>query len=211
MDEIMKLQEEIKKIMEELFGSCEDDNGILRSMAEHMGVTDVGALVEIALENGGDSLGGDFLFPVVNFHLTLATDIEDEVIPNLLISLNALNHEISAGAFPSLGTFVYYPPLNQVYLSYRLPVCAEGDIETNLTNIRFVFSLLYEQLDLFMDLIIFTVNSLEGITIGEYMEYLDEVSDLNDLTARSEVLKQHFDQLLESGAENEDWRRKGDE
>ena len=189
--EIEKLDSAIEENLRELFGSCEENSGVYRSVIEHVGVLDTNAILEIAPENG---VRDEVPYPSLQFHLTLAQDVDEDVEANLLISLNSLNHVIAAGAFPSFGTFVYYMPLRQVYLSYRMPVNPD-DIDAAITDMRYILAVLYEQLDLFMDFILYTVSSPEGISIDDYMDYLDEVSDLDDIITRSNLLLQ----MIENG------------
>ena len=153
-------------------------------MIEHIGVLDTNAILEMVLEGG---IREEVPFPSLQFHLTLVQNIEADVEANMLISLNSLNHVIAAGAFPSFGNFVYYMPLRQVYLSYRMPVNPE-DFDAAITDMRYILGVLYEQLDLFMDFILYAANSPDGVSIDDYMDYLDEVADLDDIIARSNLL-----------------------
>ena len=198
MDPMEKLVEELKGIMEELFENCEEGDGVYRSYAENLGVVDTNAVIEAVVETG---IRPEVPYPAVYVHTTLAQKIEPDVIPALLISLNALNHVIASGSFPSFGSFVYYPPLNQVYLSYRMPVNI-SQLDAELDNLRYYFGVLYEQLDLFMDFIMFACNSPSPISISEYMEYLDTVSDLDDISERSAALKKAIENFTaDSSAE----------
>ncbi len=115
---ISELSTALKEMMTELFGECLENDGVLRAHAEHLGVTDADAIVDVALEGG---LREEAPYGVLHFHTTFAEHIPEEALADLLISLNGLNHVISAGAFPGFGTFAYYDPLEQVYLSYRMP------------------------------------------------------------------------------------------
>ena len=154
-------------------------------MAEHMGVVNGNAVVEVSLEGG---IREEAPYGVLHFHTTLAENIPENAVADLLISLNGLNHVINAGAYPAFGSFVYYHPLSQVYLSYRMPVNL-NNIEAEYDNIRYYLGVLYDQLDLLMDFIMFTIANPGAMTIGDYMEYLDEVSDLDDLEERFHALE----------------------
>ena len=201
MDPMERLVEELKGIMQELFENCEESDGVYRSFAEHLGVVDTNAIVEAVVETG---IRPEVPYPAVYIHTTLAQKIEPDVIPALLISLNALNHVIASGSFPSFGSFIFYPPLNQIYLSYRMPINIEN-LDADLDNLRYYLGVLYEQLDLFMDFILFTCNSPTPITITEYMEYLDTVSDLDDISERSAALKKAIENFaaLEEDSDGE--------
>lgn len=176
----------LKDSMEDLFGDCKYFKGVLRSIAEHLGVCDTSVIIEAAFENGPDP---DVQYPILHFHATLAQRIEEEIVPGILRGLNELNTVISAGAFPSFGCFGYYAPLHQIYLSYRMPV-SPGALEAGFDNACYYLGSLSEQLDLFADFIIFLCQDPEEISMGSYMDYLDSVADLNDLKARADMLEE---------------------
>ena len=190
---IERLSEALHEIMTDLYGECLDIDGMLRSRLTHMGVADSDVCVDVLLEGG---LREDAPYGVLHFHSTLASDIPDEALPNVLIALNDLNHVICAGAFPGFGCFAYYEPLSQVYLSYRLPVNL-NDIDTEINNIRFYLASLYDQMDLFVDYILFVINSDEdSMTIEDYMDYLDQLSDLSELESQLETLQGQYEEML---------------
>ena len=141
---ISELSTTLKEMMNELFGECLENDGVLRARAEHMGVTDATAIVDVMLEGG---VREEAPYGVLHFHTTFAENIPEESLADLLIALNGLNHVISAGAFPGFGTFAYYDPLKQVYLSYRMPVNL-NQIEAEYDNIRYYLGCLYDQMDL---------------------------------------------------------------
>ena len=182
---VKDLAKALNEMMTELFGGVEEEDGVLRSVAEHMGVVDANVIVEVALEGG---IREEAPYGVLHFHTTLAENIPEDALADLLISLNGLNHVINAGAYPAFGSFVYYDPLAQVYLSYRMPVNL-NQIEADYDNIRYYLGVLYDQLDLLVDFIMFCIANPGGMTIGDYMEYLDEVSDLDDLEERLKALE----------------------
>ena len=191
---VKELSKTLQEMMIELFGGVAEEDGVLRSVAEHMGVVNADVMVEVALEGG---IREEAPYGVLHFHTTLAENIPEEALADLLISLNGLNHVINAGAYPAFGSFVYYDPLAQVYLSYRMPVNL-NQIEAEYDNIRYYLGVLYDQLDLLVDFIMFSITNPGGMTIGDYMEYLDEVSDLDDLEERFKALEDSIRETAEN-------------
>ena len=198
---VKELGSKMQEIFEEFFGECIDNDGVLRARLNNMGVVNTQVIVDVMLEGG---ISEDAPYGVLHFHHTLAHNIEDEALANLLISLNGLNHIINAGPFPGFGCFCYYEPLNQVYLSYRMPVNL-NNIEAEYDNIRYYLGSLYEQLDLFVDFIMFAASSPDSMDITDYMNYLDEVSDLNDFEERLRAYEGLITEIMEeNGIEIED-------
>ena len=188
-NQIKEIEKNIKEMLTEMFGDCIEQDGVMRTMADHMGVVDAKVFVEAMLESG---FRKDAPYGVLHFHCTFAENIPDEVVPNLLISLNELNHVINAGAFPGFGCFCYYAPLKQIYLSYRMPVNLLK-IDAEYDNIRYYLGSLYDQMDILVDFIIFAITNPEGMNINAYLEYLDEVSDLDNLTERLNAIEREID------------------
>ena len=197
-DTIKELSKALTEMFNELFGECFEQDGVLRARANNLGVVNGQAIVEVMLEGG---LREEAPYGVLHFHTTLAENIPEEALADLLISLNGLNHVINAGAFPGFGSFCYYEPLEQVYLSYRMPINLL-QIEAEYDNIRYYLGMLYEQLDMFEDFIMFAINNPGGMTISDYMGYLDEVSDINDVEARLRGLEDIFDEALNEAGVN---------
>lgn len=197
---ISELSTTLKEMMNELFGECLENDGVLRAHVEHMGVTDATAIVDVMLEGG---LREEAPYGVLHFHTTFAENIPEESLADLLISLNGLNHVVSAGAFPGFGTFAYYDPLQQVYLSYRMPVNL-NQIEADYDNIRYYLGCLYDQMDLFMDFIMFSIANPGGMSIVDYMDYLDEVSDINDIEARLKAFEEEFETIAKEAGLDSD-------
>ena len=197
---ISELSTTLKEMMNELFGECLENDGVLRAHVEHMGVTDATAIVDVMLEGG---LREEAPYGVLHFHTTFAENIPEESLADLLISLNGLNHVVSAGAFPGFGTFAYYDPLQQVYLSYRMPVNL-NQIEADYDNIRYYLGCLYDQMDLFMDFIMFSIANPGGMSIVDYMDYLDEVSDINDIEERLKAFEEEFETIAKEAGLNPD-------
>ena len=190
MDGLQLIMNSIKDMMEELFDECTENKGILRSIADHLGVTDTNAIVDVVLEPGMDKKAP---YPVLHFMVTMAKDIEDKDAGRIAIALNELNHIIAAGDYPSFGAFAYYPRLHQIFLSYRLPVNPEV-AEDEIINIRYYFGTLYNQLDIFADFIMFlTDTGGRTIDLDDYIEYLQSVEDLDDIEARAKALSERLD------------------
>ncbi len=181
---ITEFEETLADRMERLFGNCKRYKGVLRSMADHLGVSDTGVIFEAAIEPG---FSIDEPYPLLHFHTTLAQKIDEKLVPGILRGLNDLNTVISAGAFPSFGCFGYYPPLRQIYLSYRMPVNPKA-LEAEFENAQFYLGSLYEQLELFADYILFLCEDPDRMTLEDYMDYLDSVADFNSLDARIDGL-----------------------
>ena len=180
MSSLEEFRVSVKEMMNELFGNCSERNGVLRSLAEHLGAIDSNVILEIALEPG---LHEEAPYPVLHFHCTLAQRVDERDVPQIVMALNELNTCINVGAFPAFGCFGYYPPLQQVYLSYRMPVNPD-DPESELENVAYYLGSLYEQLDVFTDFILFICDHPEDLSLETYTEYLDSVSDLADMEKR---------------------------
>ena len=189
---VQELSKMLRETFEELLGECIDNDGVLRARVDNIGVLGAQVIVEAMLEGG---LREEAPYGVLHIHTTIAQNVPEESLADLLISLNTLNHVISAGAYPGFGCFSYYEPLNQVYLSYRMPVNLT-QIEADFDNIRYYMAVLYEQLDVFTDFIMFTLTNPGSMDINDYMSYLDEVADLDDLEERFRVFEE---QLREMG------------
>ena len=186
MSGMKEIMDGVRAMMDELFEGVKDNDGTLRSMAGHLGITDANAIVETLLEGG---LNEEMPYPVLHFHITLAHNVPEESVDALIRSLNDLNNAVSVGEYPCFGHFAYYPRLRQVYLTYRLPVNPNVP-EDELVNIRYYFGILYEQLDLFTDYIMMLCDSGgEALSMEKYIDYLSEIQDLNDMEERIELLK----------------------
>lgn len=177
---VQEFEDKLMEQMETLFGGCSRYKGLLRSVPEHLGVSDTGVIFEAAMEAG---LSPDVPYPVLHFHATLAQRIEEKHVPGILAGLNDLNTVISAGAFPSFGCFGYYAPLRQVYLSYRMPVNLKA-FDADFENACFYLDSLYEQLDIFADFILFLCDDPDRMTLDDYMGYLDGIADINNMEER---------------------------
>ena len=194
MDGLDLIRNSIKEMMEELFDNCTERNGILRSMAGHLGVTDTDAIVDVLLESGFDD---EAPYPVLHFMVTLAKDIADKDAGRISIALNELNHIIAVGDYPSFGAFSYYPKLHQIFLSYRLPVNPEVP-EEEIINDE-VHQRLMQYIDelpsLYKDVMIkYMIEELE------YEEIAQELGlELNTVRTRIRRGKQHLAQMMLRG------------
>ena len=199
METIVEFEEALREDMEALFGSCEKKGNVLRSMGNMLGVTGSSVIFEAAFEAGLNP-GDDY--PVLHFHTTLAQKIDDAIVPGILQGLNELNNVISVGAFPAFGSFGYYGPLRQVYLTYRMPL-NETVLDAERDNVRYYLGSLYEQLDIFVDYVLFLCNDPKRISLDQYMAYLDTIADLNDLEARVDALDKYVSEMEKEAEETD--------
>ena len=189
MDGLTQIMDGVRELMEELFDGVKETGGGLRSVAEHLGVTDANAIVEAVLTPGIDK---ELPYPVLQLHVTLAHNVPDEAVQGMVSSLNDLNNVMAVGEYPAFGSFVYHPGLKQVYLTYRMPVSPEAP-EEDLVNIKYYFGVLYEQLDLFADYIMFLCdNGGRMVPMEEYVDYLGQIQDMNDMEERVSLLEQRL-------------------
>lgn len=184
IDEFMK---KVKDSVAELFENVEAGQHSLECDIDHLGLLDVTANLTIVFEIGTKEEEDDPAL-VLHFHTTIAANVPEESIGNLLISLNGLNFAISSGAYPSFGVFVYLPSLRQVYLSYRLPINPEN-MEDGISNVRFYLAILYDQLDSFVDFIFYELENPGTLSVGEYLTYLEETADIEDIDKRLEIFE----------------------
>ncbi len=194
MKTIAEFEDALKESLETVFGNCEKYKGVLRSLPQHLGVSNTGAIFEASMEMGPNP---DVPYPVVHFHVTLAQKVEDEKVPGILSCLNDLNTVISAGAFPCFGCFGYYAPLRQIYMSYRMPVNKDA-LDEDFANVRYYLGEVSYLLDLFADYILFICDDPESVTMEAYMNYLDSVANLNDLDARLDKLDKTLEELMKN-------------
>ncbi len=182
------LQEDIKT----LCGECEINNGILRAMAGNLGINNAAVIFEAAVEALPN--GDDDPYPIVHFNITLAKDVEPEFFPAVAQVLNDINVVTQTGEFPSFGNFCLYKPLRQIFYGYRMPVSTEN-FEAERENIRFFLASVFEQLDQFVDLILYACEGNDSITIDQYLSYLKSVDDYNNIDQRIELLKKALDEV----------------
>ena len=188
---VQELLRMLHDTFEEMLGECTGDDGVIRAKVDNIGVLGAQVIVEVMLEGGLQETAPR---GVLRFHTILAENVPEESVADLLIALNALNHAMCAGACQGFGVFCYYEHLNQVYLGYRMPVNLT-QIEANYDNIRYYLTVLYEQLDVFIDFIMFTLTSPGSMDISEYMSYLNEVADIDDLEERFKVFEEQFAEM----------------
>ncbi len=192
MDGISIITDNIKEMMQELFDDCREVKGVIRSQVKNLGVTGVDAIFDVVMEYGFDP---GMPYPVLHFLVTLAKDIEDSDAGRISIALNELNQVIAVGDYPGFGSFCYYPDLHQIFLNYRLPINPNVP-EEETVNIRYYIATLYQQLDIFADFIMFICDT-HGTTmeLEDYLDYLQSVSDIDDLEARSKALSEYLERL----------------
>ncbi|MCR5487030.1 MAG: hypothetical protein K6F35_05810 [Lachnospiraceae bacterium] len=203
-----EFEEKLKECMIEYFGACNMRNGVLRALAEHLGVTDANVIFELAVEPG---LHEASPYPILHFHCTLAEKVKKADVPEIVMALNELNTCTAVGAFPSFGSFGYYAPLQQIYHTYRMPFNPDH-LEAELTNVQYFLGALVEQLDIFTDYILFICDHPRDLSLESYMGYLDSVSDLMDLQERltqfekllDEKEKEYRDAMKEAGMSDEE-------
>lgn len=182
----------IKEDLEMLCGESEIEDGVHRAMAYDLGVSRAAAIIEAAIE--GLPNGDDAPYPVVHFSITLAKDIAAEHFAAVAGVLNDLNVVIQSGDYPSFGNFCLYKPLNQVFYGYRIPVNTAA-IEAERENLRFFLATVFEQLDMFVDLILFVSDGKETLTIDKYMEYIKKIDDFNNIDERIEQVNEMLEKL----------------
>ena len=182
-----QIMDEIKADLEMLCGEFEENNGVLRTMTENLGAQGGSAVLEAAIE--GLPNGEDLPYPAVHFNFTLAKDVEPEHFGTVADVLNDVNVVLSTGEYPSFGNFCLYKPLKQIYYGYRMPINIDH-IEGEIENIRFFLATVFEQLDVFSDLILYAADGNAALTLDNYMDYLKTVSDFNDITDRLSKLEE---------------------
>ena len=178
----------IKEDLQQLCGEdeCVEKDGIIRVLVSSFGVTGSGAIIEAAVEAlpNGDALQ----YPVVHFNFTLAKDIDPEYFGNVAGLLNDLNVIFQVGEFPSFGTFCLYKPLKQIVYGYRMPINVDA-FEAERENIRFFLATVFDQLDIFVDLIQLVAQGIEELTAELFITYLEGMKNLYDLQERLEVIE----------------------
>lgn len=189
MDGIDIILNEIRRLMEEFFEEYIEQDGYIRALANHLGVTDVSAVVDIVPEPGFSERTP---YPILHFLVTFAKNISEKQAPRIKETLQDLNLAIAIGKHPSFGSFCYSPEGGQIFLDYRLPVNIEAP-GPELVNIRYYFRTLYDELDAFADLIMCVCdNSGELPGMKDYLDYLDDVMELDDLDERLRILEERL-------------------
>ncbi len=194
-----QIKEAVRNMMEELFDGVEERDLIMRSLAEHMGVTDVSVIVDVAFESGFRNATE---YPLLHFLVTVAQNVPEALVDNIKASLNDLNTVLAVGGFPSFGAFTYYPRLNQIFLSYRLPVNPTSP-EEEIPNIRYYLGVLVQELDMFVDFIMFLCDEDGNLPdLDTYLDYLNEVQDPDDLEERIRILEDKIQAMDEKWSED---------
>ena len=192
--ELLEFMDKLQEDIEMLGENTQRDNGVIRSMIPHLGVNDTNVIIETLVE-GADN-GDDLPYPVLRFHITLAKDIEPAKYRDVTYSLNELNTVIDSGEFPSFGGFRLYMPLGQIYMSYRMPINT-GNLECELENARFFLGTVFEQMDLFVDMVLYIAEGNDIISIDSYIEYLKEIKDIDNIPERAERLDRLLNEQIE--------------
>lgn len=191
----MDVNEFLEAVQKDVGSLCEETDvkdDVIRGMLTNLGVGGSAAILEVCLE--GAQNGSDLPYPVLRFHITLAKDIDKELYKDVTFALNQLNTVIASGEYPSIGNFCLYMPLGQIFMSYRMPIntdCLEGEVE----NVRFFLGTVYEQLDIFADMVMFIANGNELVTMDEYLRYLKTIQDFENLEERAKKLADIVDKL----------------
>lgn len=184
-----EIRKNLKEDFELLFGECEDSEGVLRAVAEHIGVNDAEAIIEAAIEAIPN--GEDYPYPAVHFNITLAKEVEPENFGIVASAINDINVILSTGEFPSFGNFCLYKPLRQIFYGYRKPINI-GAAEYERENIRFFLATVLDQLDVFIDLILYVAGGNQITTLDSYLNYLRDISELGELEEKIKQLDQFF-------------------
>ena len=191
-DVILELKNTIKEVLESLCEECEEDGGVLRALGDHFGVNDSSIIIEAAIEAMEN--GEDYPYPVVHFNFTMAKDIEPENYGAVAQLLNDLNVVFQTGEYPSFGNFCLYKPLGQIFYGYRMPInigASEGEQE----NIKFFIATVFDQLDLFVDLVLYVAQGDVELTLEDYLAYLKGINDLYDLREKADKLAEMLNEI----------------
>ena len=190
--ELLEFQDKLQKDIEMIGEDTVRENGVIRSMVSHLGVNDTNVILETLIE--GAYNGDELPYPVLRFHITIAKDIEPENFRNVTYALNELNTVIDSGEFPSFGGFGLYMPLGQIYMSYRMPINI-GNLEGELENARFFLGTVFEQMDLFADMVLYIAEGNDLASMDRYAEYLRNITDISDLEERAKKLSEYLENI----------------
>lgn len=155
-----KFMESARKILDGVFGESVVREGAIRVMAEHLGLFDGKAVVEMNwVEFKEDA---ENAHPVLQFYSTLAQNIDETDIQGIKADLFELN------TTTMLGYYGYFKPLGQIYHCYRMPVSIEGR-ETALSEVEYAMKQIRRQLDTFIDYVLFVADQPGKMTVAEYL------------------------------------------
>lgn len=157
MDNTLNL---VKKIMQEKFGKCMDNNHVLRSMACGVGYFDGNVIIEVSRLYFPKNVPANR--PVLQFLSTLAQNVEDEIVSELKEKLTELN------GVTMLGYYGYYAPLKQVYHNYRLPINPNMPEEVEC-QVVFCLDQILRQLDNFLDYVMILADKPDIMTLKNYI------------------------------------------
>ncbi len=184
---------QIKADIEELCGECSYDNGVLRAMVHNLGLSESNAILEAVLE--GLDNGEDLPYPALYFHFTLAKNIEEENFENISYLISQLNMAFTLGDYKSFGYFGLHRDLKQIYYGYRMPFNI-GALENEHENVRFVLATIFDQLEIFVDFVLYIADGHKELTLDRYMEYLQNLRDYNNLDERADAFIRMIDETL---------------
>lgn len=192
MKNITEFFDALKQDMDMMGEDTETSGGVIRTMLTGLGVNGTNAIMEALVE--AEENGDDLPYPVIRFHITLAKDIDQVNFRNVTYTLNQLNNVIASGEYPSFGNFALYMPLGQIFLTYRMPINI-GALDADYENVRFFLATVFDQLDIFADMILYISEGYNELTVEQYMEYLKSVEDWNNLQERADRLSKLIEGL----------------
>lgn len=196
--DILGFQEKLKEDIEKFCDNTSFDGMVIRGVLTDLGVSGTGAILECVME--GSKNGTAKPYPVLRFHITLAKNIEPEIFEKVTYNLNQLNTVVAGMDYPSLGNFCLYMPKGQIFMVYRMPVNEEC-LDKELENARYYLGTIYEQLDLFADMILYIAEGKSDMTMDDYLDYLSSLEDIYDIDERAEKLQKKLEDLLSSRGE----------
>ncbi len=179
---------QLKSDIEALGTETQFRDGVIRTLISNLGVNEAAAILEADIESIKN--GNAAPYRVVRFHITLAKDIREDLFSDVTFSLNQLNNVIAGGDYPSFGCFGLHMPLRQIFLNYSIPINTDV-LEAELENVRFFLGTVYEQLDVFIDLVLFIAEGHKGINFEEYLHYLEKIRDVKDIEERVKLLSEY--------------------
>ncbi len=196
--DILEFQNKVKEDIEKLCDNTSFDGTVIRGMLTELGVSRANAILESVME--GSRNGNARPYPVLRFHITLAKNVDPEIFERVAYNLNQLNIVVAGMEYPSLGNFCLFMPKGQIFMVYRMPVNEEC-LEKELENVRYYLGTLYEQLDIFADMILFIAEGKREMTMDDYLDYLSSLENIDDIEERAEKLQKKLEDLLASGGE----------
>lgn len=155
---------EIKELLEIEVGTVTEKNGVLRAIADDVGLDNGKIILEVCWAE--DQEEGDF--KVLQIYSTLAQNIEEDVVPaiqNKLVELNSIT---------LLGYYGYYSKLHQIFHTYRIPVDTAHMIIA-LDQIRYCLDQIRYQFEIFYNYVVLIADNPEEMELGDYMEAMNAI------------------------------------